>query len=127
MSSTVGDVCYQVQVFAFRPSEKPVHRIDYDLDEVYIFPFVESPDVVGVPDSSLVEDEVDGSGVVFHVEPVADVESLPIDRQRLAAPYVVDEQRDEFFRKLVRTIVVRAVGHYCRKSVGVVECPDKVV
>lgn len=48
------------------------------------------------------EDQVDGAGVVFDVEPVADILALAIDRQRPAVADVVDEQRDQAFREIDR-------------------------
>ena len=42
-------------------------------------------------------------------------------------PYVVDEQRDQFLRKLIWPVVVRAVGNYRRHAVGVMERPHEMV
>lgn len=73
------------------------------------------------------EDGINGSCMVFHIEPVAYIFSLAINRKRLAVVDVVDEQGYQLLRKLIWTVVVRAVGHNGRESVGIVECPDKVV
>ncbi len=73
------------------------------------------------------EDEVDGTCMIFHVQPIPNVLALSIDRQRLPVADVVDEQGDEFFRELVRPVVVGAVGHDGRHSVGIVESADKMV
>ena len=40
---------------------------------------------------------------------------------------IVDEQGYQFLRELVRAVVVRAVGHYGRHPVGIVEGPYEVV
>ena len=73
------------------------------------------------------EDKVDSASVVFYVQPVAYVQTLAVYRQRLAMTDVVDEERDELLRELVRAIVVGAVGHDGRHSVCVVESAYKVV
>ena len=73
------------------------------------------------------EDEVDGTGMVFHEQPVAHVLALAIDGQRLAMADVVDKQGYQLLGKLIGAVVVRAVGHDDGHSVGVVEGAHKVV
>ena len=75
--------------------------MDYNLDQVDVLPFVEPADIVRLGYLALVENQVYRPRVVLHVEPVPDILSLPVDRERLAVTYVVDEQRDELLRKLV--------------------------
>ena len=58
--------------------------------------------------------------MVGDVEPVTHLHAIAIDRQRLAGQGVDDHQRDEFFRKVVGTVVVAAVGGEHRQAVGVV-------
>ena len=65
--------------------------------------------------------------MVFHVEPVANILAFAIDRERLAVADIVDEERNELFGELVRTVVVRAVRYDGRHSVSVVEGTDEVV
>lgn len=79
MSGAVGDVGDEVYVFAFFAPELPVDGGDDDFDEVDVFPFVEPADVVGIGYRAFMEDEVDGAGMVFDVEPVTDVLAFPID------------------------------------------------
>ena len=73
------------------------------------------------------ENQVDGSGMVFHIQPVAHILAFAIHRQWLAVADVVDEQRYKFFRELIRTIVVRAVGHDSGKAVSIMESSHKMV
>lgn len=58
--------------------------------------------------------------MVDDIEPVAYIFTLTVDGEGLAVTDVVDEQRDQFFRELVWTIVVGAVGHDGGHSVCVV-------
>lgn len=50
-----------------------------------------------------------------------------VDREGLAVADIVDEQRNQLFRELVRTVVVGTVGYDGRHAVGVVESTDEVV
>ena len=108
-------------------AEQAVHGLDDDFYQVDVFPFVEAADVVRVSHFAFMENQVDGAGVVFHIEPVAHVLAFSIYRKGLAVADVVDEQRYQFFGELVRAVVVRAVRHDSRHSVCVVEGADKVV
>jgi hypothetical protein len=65
--------------------------------------------------------------MVLDVEPVTDLLTVAIDRQRLARQGVVDDQRDELFREVVRAVVVGAVGGQYRQAVGVVVGADEMV
>ena len=123
----VGHVGYQVHVLTVLAAEQSVDGLDDNLYDVYVLPLVEAADVVRVGSLAVVENQVDGAGVVFHVEPVAHVLALAVDGQRLAVAYVVDEQWDEFLRELVRPVVVRAVCHHGRHAVCVVESTDEMV
>ena len=127
VAGAVGDVGDEVHVLALLTAEKAVDGVDDDLDDVDVLPFVEAADVVCLGNPAVVEDHVDGAGMVLDVQPVTDVLPLAVDGKRLAVADVVDEKRDELLRKLIRPVVVRAVGHDGRHAVGVMERADKVV
>ena len=127
MPGTVGNVRNQVHIFAFLTAKQTIHCINHHLDDVDVLPFVEASDVVGLGDLALVEDKVDGASMVFDIQPVAHVFAFAIHRQRLAVTDVVDKQRDQLLGELIRTVVVRTVGHDGRHAVSVVESTDKVV
>ena len=127
MAGAVGNEGDEVHVLAFLASQQTVNGLDNHLDDIYVLPLVESADIVCVGNLALVEDKVDGACMVFYEQPVANVLALSIDWQRFAVANVVDEQRYQFLRELIGTVVVRAVGHNDRHAVGVVECSDKMV
>ena len=106
MTSTVGDIGYQFQTMSLRITQQTVNGLDDNLYDVDVFPLVETANVVCLVYLAVVEYNVDGTGMVNNIESVAHVLSLAIDRQWLAVTDVVDEQRDEFLRELVRTVVV---------------------
>ncbi len=117
----------QVHVLAFVAAEQPVNGLDDDLDDVDILPFVKPADVVCLGNLPVMENHVDGAGVVFYKEPVANVLALAVNRERFLVADVVDEERNQLFGELVRTVVVAAVRHDGRHAVGVVEGANKVV
>ena len=84
-------------------------------------------DVVGLTDRALGQHGADRLAVVGHEQPVAHLFTVAIDRQRLAGQGLGDHQRDEFFREVVRAVVVGTVGGQHRQPVGVVEGADQVV
>ena len=127
MSKSVGDIGDEIHILAFLSSEQTIDGINHHLDDVDVLPLVESSDVVCLCHLTLMEDEVDGSGVIYHIQPVAHILALAIYRQRFAMADIVDEQRDEFLGELIWTVVVRAVGHDSRHSVCIVEGAHEVV
>ena len=127
MAGAVRHIGDEVVVGAFRTAQEAVGDADEGLHDVDVLPLVEAADVVGLGDLPFVEDQVDGAGVVLHVQPVADVLALAVHGQRLAVPDVVDKQRDELLRELVRPIVVGAVRDDGGHSIGVVERPHEMV
>ena len=52
----------------------------------------------------------DPGAMVFHVDPVAHVHPVAVDRQLVVAHGVDDHERDQFFGELIRPVVVRAAG-----------------
>ena len=46
--------------------------------------------------------------MVLHVQPVADVLAVTVDRQRLIIQHVRDHERNQLFREMIRAVVVRA-------------------
>ena len=127
MSGTVCDIRYQSQRMALRIAEQPVYGFYYNLYQIYVLPFVEAAYVVGVGCLPLVEYQVYRTGVVLHIEPVAHILPLAVDREGLAPAYVVYEKRYQLFRELVRAVVVAAVGNNGGHPVCVVKSPYEVV
>src|SRR6202042_2960698 len=67
---------------------------------------------------SLLEYQLDATAVVVHVDPAADVETVAVERHRLAVEQVGGEQRYDLFRVLVRPVVVAATGDRDVDAVG---------
>ena len=127
VAQTVGYVGNQVHVFTLLAAQQTVYRVDYHLDDVNVLPLIETADVIGFCRLTVVENHVNSPRMIHHIQPVAHVFPLAIHRQRLAVTDVVDEQRNQLLRELIRPVVVRTVRHDGRHAVRVVECPHKVV
>ena len=127
VACTVRYVGDEVHILAFLAAQQTVHRIDEHFDDVNVLPLIEPADVVSLRHFPLMEDEVDGAGMILHVQPVAHILAFSVHRQRFAVADVVDEQRDQLLRELVRAVVVGAVGHDGGHAKRIVEGPHKMV
>lgn len=127
VAGTVGDKGDEVQVSALRAAEQTVGGLYQQLYKVYILPLIEAAYIVGLGGSALMENQIDRPGVVLNIKPIPHILSLAIDRQGLTLAYVVDKQRNQLFRELIRPVIVGTVGHYSRHPVSVVIGPDKMV
>ena len=127
MPQTVGDVSYQIHIFAFIASQKAVNSSYQNLDDVDVLPLVEASDIIGLGNFSSVEDKINGTGMVFHKKPVAYVLAFAINGEWFAMTDIVDEKRYQLFGKLIRPVVVGAIGDDRWHSVGVMVGTDKMV
>jgi hypothetical protein len=63
-------------------------------------------DVIGFSAAALLHDRPDRLAVIRNVEPVPDVPPVPVNGEGFPLQGVEDNQRDQFFRELVGTVVV---------------------
>ena len=78
MSKSVGDVGDEIHILTLLSSEQTIDGINHYLDDVDVLPLVESSDVVCLSHLALVEDDVDGAGVIHYIQPVAHILTLTI-------------------------------------------------
>ena len=91
MPLAVGNISNQVHVLTLGSAQQAVYCLYYNFYYVDVLPLIETADVVCVGRLAIVEDEVNGTSVVLHIEPVAHVLALAIDRKRLLVTDVVDK------------------------------------
>ena len=128
MTGAIGDMRDEPRAAPpFIPGGKFVDRATDCLDDFQIGAFAVATDVVDLTHPSPLEHEPDCAAVVGHIQPVPDLPAVAVDRQRLALQTVEDHQRDQLFRKLMRAVVVGAVGRERGQAVGVMIGADKVV
>lgn len=127
MSQTVSHVSYQIQRIPFRVTQQSVNGLYQHLYDVDVLPFVETAYVVCIRNLSFMENYVYRTRMIHHIQPVAHVLTLAIHRQRLAVTNIIDKQRNQLLRKLVRPIVVRAVSHYSRHPISIMISTHKMI
>ncbi|MDR8799267.1 hypothetical protein FEP84_05680 [Burkholderia multivorans] len=88
---------------------------------------VPAADVVRFARHAAREYFADRAAVVAYIQPVTHVLAVAVHGQRLAGECVRDHQRNEFFRELVRAVVVRAVRRQRRQAVGVMVCANEMI
>lgn len=85
------------------PSET-IHGINHNLDDVNILPLVENTNVVGLSNNAFVENEVNSTSMILNEQPVAHVLALAIDRKWFAVTDVVDKERNQLLKELIKLI-----------------------
>src|ERR1035437_6778855 len=65
--------------------------------------------------------------MIFYIEPVANIASISINRQRFAFKSVQNDERNKLLGKLERAVIVGAVGGQNRQAIGVKVRPHQVV
>ena len=88
---------------------------------------VQTTDVVHLSTAPGLEYPTEGTAMVSYIQPVAHVLAVAVHGQGVACQGVVYDQRNELFRKLVRAVIVRAVGRYRREPVGGNVCVHQVI
>src|SRR6266436_3532343 len=88
------------------------------LGHLEIFFHMRSADVVDLADSSALENGENSAAIIFHVQPVALLFAVAVDRKRFVVQRIRDHERQEFFRELVGTVIIRGASDQSRKFVG---------
>src|ERR1700738_5374029 len=110
MAGTVRNIAKQTLWFARQAKNALGHR--------KIFFHMRTADVVDLADSSPFETGENPSTIIFHVQPVALLFAVAIDRKGFVVERIRDHKRQEFFGKLVGTVVVRGASDQSGKFVG---------
>ena len=97
------------------------------MNQVDILPLVEAADIIRFGRLALVENQVNGPCVILDIESIAYVLALAIHRKRFALADIIDKERDQLLGELIRAVVVRAVRHDGRQSVGIVVGSHEVI
>lgn len=120
MSGPVGDERDQIGVGAFlRRGQFVEHRADA-VHHLKVGALRVAADVVGLPCAPGFEHPLDGGAVIFDMQPVPDIRTGTVHRQRLAGQRVERHQRDQLFRELTGAVVVGAVGDQGGEPIGFV-------
>jgi len=91
-------------------------RADH-LHQLQVGALCASSDIVGLAGPAVARNKQQRVRVIFHMQPVANVVALAVDRNGFALKRVDDDHRDQFFRKLIGAVIIRAVGDDDRQAV----------
>ena len=56
--------------------------------------------------------------MVFHIQPVTNIQTFPVNRQRFVSQCIGNHQRNQLLREVIRTIVVGATRNRHRQTIG---------
>ena len=96
----------------------------YNLD---VLLFVMATYIVDLTVLSFAYYQVDCLAMVFYIQPVAYVCTVSVYRQAFSLEDILDDQRDQLFRKMIRTVVVRAARNGNRHLIRVAISHDNQV
>src|SRR5262249_3116073 len=86
-----------------------------------------TPEVVSVPRTATLEQLEKPIDEILHVEPIADIRPVAINRHRYSVKSIQDSQRNKLFRKLIWAIIVRAIADDHWQSIGPVPSVRQVI
>ena len=84
-------------------------------------------DVVGFAGNAPGHGQMQRPRVILHIEPVADLRAVAVNRQRLVIERTQDHQRDQLFRELARAVIIGTVGHQRRHPERPEPCAHQMV
>ena len=119
VAGTIGNVGNELFGAAGGAPKFAVEEAAKEPDQLNVGPFVEAANVVRLAEVPVVENGIDGAGVVFYPQPISNVVAFAVDGQGLFIDDVVDHQWNEFFWEMMRAIVIRAIAHLDGQAVGV--------
>src|SRR5258708_3601010 len=97
-----------------------VKDVTYEMHHLKVRLLVRGADIIGLARPASLQHAPDCSTVVRNVEPVTNVLAIAVDRQRFSGESEANDKRDQFFRELIRAVIVGAIGGERRQSVGAV-------
>ena len=118
MSGTIGhEADERFQVGRPQPGLRR-DRLAGGADDLQVGAALAGADVVDAPGLRPIQDGDEGVAVVFHIQPVADLGAVTVDRKGLARQRVTEHEGNELLRKLKGAVVVGAAGDDDRDGVG---------
>ena len=89
------------------------------MDDFDILLLIVAADIIGFKKSSFFLNHINCLCMIFHIQPVTHIFAISVYRKFLTLKRIVDDQRNQFFRELIRSVVIGAVGDVCREFVGI--------
>ena len=89
------------------------------MDNLNILLLIMPAYIIGFPKPPMLLDHINALCMVVHIQPVPDIFPVSVYRQLLSMEGVVDDQRNQFLRELIRAVIVGTVGSVSRKMIGI--------
>ena len=117
MARTIRHEPYQLIVR--RPARHEcVKHLANPLDNLEVAPLVTAPNIVRLTKAPPLGNKIECSRMIFDVKPVANVLPVAVNREFPVGERIDDGEGNKLFRKVIRSIIVRAVrkqdGHSVR-------------
>src|SRR5256885_1821431 len=108
VAGAIGDELLQPSP-ALGAGPQRIDRVADAIDNLQVRSLVAAADVVLLSEPAGSKYGQQSRAVVVHVQPVADMATVAVNRQRPVLDRVQDRERNQLFGKLKRAVVVRAV------------------
>ena len=82
------------------------YQLAHSVDNLQIGFLVVPPNVVGLADPAVPGSRIKSCGMIFDIQPVANLRAAPVYRERIAENSLDGYMRNEFFGELKRAVVV---------------------
>src|SRR5215475_1777890 len=85
--------------------------IENHSDEVQVHHLAVAAEIINGSSFAFEKRSDNGGAMIVYMNPIAHIHAVAINRERLVAECLNDHQRNQFFGKLIRTVIIRASGH----------------
>lgn len=127
VSGAIRHECNKICVWAFARGAHRIEHVTDAVNDLKVGALGVVADVISLSHPARFKHALNSGTMILYMEPVTDVVAGSIYGERLAGQSIERNQRNKFFRKLARAIVIRTIGDERGKAVGFVESPDKMV
>ena len=77
-----------------------------DLYNVDILLLIVSTDIINLTNTTVMDNQINRFAVILHIQPVTHIQTFTIYRQRFVSQRIDDHQRNQFLRKMIRSVVI---------------------
>ncbi|EOC48234.1 hypothetical protein NM2005172_2184 [Neisseria meningitidis 2005172] len=83
--------------------------------------------VVSFADFAFCDHLIQRTRMIFDKQPITNLHTVAIHRQRFAIKRIQNHQWNQFFRKMIRAVVVGTIGYNGRQAVSTQPCAHQMV
>ena len=127
MSRSVFYISDQFFILSGSSSQFLIHLTTQFFYQCNVCPFIMTPNIVSFPNSSLVKNNINCPCMVFYKQPISNILAFPVNRKRLFVDNIMNTKRNQFFREMIRTIIVGAIGNFNWQSKSVIVGSYKMI